>query len=254
MKLKISVLFLILFTAIYSCKGPIHANNPYIEYTGRIDFSKPSAPAFSYSGVSIRACFTGSSISVILDEELGLNYYNIILDGTVIQRLKPDKGKKTYPVATGLKDTIHEIEIFRLTEQMFGKTIFNGFILSKRSSLVKISEQRTKLIEFIGNSITCGYGNEGKLGGTFGPETENHYMTYAAITSRSFNARHLAVCKSGIGIYRNYNGPPTGNEDCMPNFYSRIFLYDEFPKYNFRQKPDLICIDLGTNEIGRAHV
>jgi len=34
----------------------------------------------------------------------------------------------------------------------------------------------------------------------------------------------------------------------MPNFYSRIFLYNENPKYTFREKPDLICIDLGTND------
>jgi hypothetical protein len=34
----------------------------------------------------------------------------------------------------------------------------------------------------------------------------------------------------------------------MTNFYTRIFLYDENPKYAFTEKPDLICINLGTND------
>jgi hypothetical protein len=123
---------------------------------------------------------------------------------------------------------------------MFGKTQFFDFLVDKGKGLTAIANQRTRMLEFIGNSITCGYGNEGVNGGKFGPTTENHYLTYAAITSRNFNARHLAVCKSGIGIYRNYNGPLSGNAECMTNCYTRIFLYDENPKYAFSEKPDLV--------------
>jgi lysophospholipase L1-like esterase len=226
----------------------IPANNTAIEYTGRIDFSNPEAPAFSYSGVSIRACFTGTSIAMIMNDNAGLNYYNLILDGKVIETVRITQGKKTYNIAEGLENVTHEIEIFKRTEEMFGKTQFFGFIIDKGSGLTAIKNPRTKLIEFIGNSITCGYGNEGINGGTFGPTTENHYLTYAAITSRNFNARHLAVCKSGIGIYRNYNGPASGNTNCMTNYYTRIFLNDANPNFAFAEKPDLVCIDLGSND------
>ena len=34
----------------------------------------------------------------------------------------------------------------------------------------------------------------------------------------------------------------------MTNLYTRIFLWDENPKYTFSEKSDLICIDLGTND------
>ncbi len=226
----------------------IPATNNLIEYTGRIDFSDPAAPTFSYSGVSIRACFTGTSIAMIMNDNVGQNYYNLILDGKLFDTVRISKGKKTYQIASGLENITHEIEIIKRTEEMFGKTQFFGFVVDKASTLVTITNQRTKLIEYIGNSITCGYGNEGVNGGTFGPTTENHYMTYAAFTSRNFNSRHLAVCRSGIGIYRNYDGPATGNSDCMTNNYTRIFLYDENPKYTFSDKPDLVCIDLGTND------
>ena len=244
--------FWLLLFAIVVCLNvnatKVPASNSLIEYTGRIDFSNPDAPRFSYSGVSVRACFKGTGVRVILDDEKWENYYTVILDKTQVNRIKPIKGKQQYLVATGIEDKIHEVEIFRNTEEMFGKTSFLGFDLEKDGSLVEIADKRTRMIEFIGNSITCGYGNEGLLGGVFGASTENHFMTYAAITSRSFNARHLAVCRSGIGIYRNYDGPVTGSKDCMPDNYTRIYLYDEQPKYNFREKPDLICIDLGTND------
>jgi hypothetical protein len=238
-------------TPCYS-QSEIPANTKAIEYTGRIDFSTPEAPSFSYSGVSIRACFIGSGISISWEEELGENYYNIIIDGEIVNRFQPEKGFKTYQIVSGLKDTIHEFEIFKLTEQMFGKARFHGFKMENGARIDEISNIRERTIEFIGNSITCGYGNEGTLGDKFVASTENHYMTYAAITSRNFNARHLAVCKSGIGIYRNYDGPVEGNIDCMPNYYDRIYLYDEFPKYNFSETPDLVCIDLGTNDFSTS--
>jgi len=226
----------------------IPADNSLIEYSGRIDFSNPPTPMFSYSGVSIRACFTGTAVSVIMGDNVGQNYYNVLLNGKLVEILNVTTEKKTYKIAEGLNDTIHEIELFKRTEEQFGKTQFFGFVLDEGASLVPITPIRTKLIEYIGNSITCGYGNEGENGGTFGPTTENHYLTYAAITSRNFNARHMAVSKSGIGIYRNYDGPAAGNTDCMTNYYTRTFFYDENPKYSFVDRPDLVCINLGTND------
>ncbi len=250
MKIQRILFALPIFLPLHLISAPVivPANDTLIEYAGRIDFTNPVAPRFSYSGVSVRACFKGTSISAIINDERGENFYNIILDKTQIERIQPQAGEQTYLLAENLEDAIHEIEIFKLTEEMFGKTSFLGFQVDEADSLVEIQDKRDLLMEFIGNSITCGYGNEGQNGGTFGASTENHFMTYAAITSRSFNARHMAVSKSGIGIYRNYDGPAEGNADCMTNYYNRVFLYNELPHYSFEETPDLVCINLGTND------
>ncbi len=249
MKNLIFILSLIITLSVFTASADtIPASDNLIEYTGRIDFANPGAPEFSYSGVSIRASFSGTSIAMIMDDDIGQNYYDLILDGRMLDTVRVMKGRKIYPIASGLKDTIHEIEIFKRTEEMFGKTTFLGFVVDNGASLTEITDKRPLLMEYIGNSITCGYGNEGVLGEKFGPTTEDHYMTYAAFTSRNFNARHLAVCRSGIGIYRNYNGPAEGNKENMTNNYTRIFLYDENPKYSFAETPDLVCINLGTND------
>ncbi|MBN1951642.1 MAG: hypothetical protein JW801_10590 [Bacteroidales bacterium] len=240
-------IFFFIGMAVYA-GDTLSADNSLIEYTGRIDFENPLAPKFSYSGVSIRTCFTGTSISAILNDDQGENYYNVILDGVVVDTLLVNSGTESYLLADGLDDAIHEIELFKRTELTFGKTEFLGFIVDAGASLQPVSNTRELFIEYIGNSITCGYGNEGPLGETFGPTTENHYLTYAAITSRNFNAKHMAVSRSGIGIYRNYDGPAEGNAECMTNLYSRIFLYDDAPLYDFAVQPDVICINLGTND------
>ena len=249
---SIFLLSLSIGSVMAMAQDTIKANNPLIEYSGRIDFSNPMTPRFSYSGVSIRASFQGTSISILLNDEGSSNEYNVIVDN-VIKRIKVSQGLTMYPIASGLSNGVHEIEIFRLTELTFGKTMFNGFLLDKGKSLVAISHQRTHVIEYVGNSITCGYGNEGTLSDKYGPTTQNHYLTYAAFNSRNFDARHLAVCRSGIGIYRNYGDSTTGSKDCMTNNYSRTFLYDASPVYDFKLKPDLICIDLGTNDFSNSN-
>jgi lysophospholipase L1-like esterase len=251
---KILFVFGLLIASIYIAYSgdTIPANSNLIEYTGRIDFSDPLIPEFSYSGVSIRASFSGTSLSAIMDDNDGRNYYNVILNGEVINTINVTRGKKAYLLAEGLEDKTHEIELFKRTELTFGKSQFFGFILDAGKTLSPIGNDRARFIEYIGNSITCGYGNEGENGDSFLPTNENHYLTYAAITSRNFNSRHMAVSRSGIGIYRNYNGPATGNTDCMANYYNRIFLYDENPKYGFGIQPDLVCINLGTNDFSTS--
>lgn len=254
MKKLFTACLLILLAGILPARASvtIPANNPLIEYTGRIDFSDPMAPRFSYSGVSVRAAFQGKSIAIKLRDDGNQNFYNVLIDHSVVKRIQTMAGLQTYSISTTLSDTIHEVEIFKLTELSFGKTQFGGFVIEDGKTLVELTNKRSRMIEFIGNSITCGYGNEGANGEKFGPTTENHFLTYASFTSRNFNARHLAVCRSGIGIYRNYGGPVEGNADNMTNLYQRIFLYDAAPLYSFTQKPNLVCIDLGTNDFSTS--
>lgn len=224
------------------------ATNPDIEYSGRIDFGEPEAPCFSYSGVSIRACIDATEANAIIDDEIGGNRFALIVDNVYTGKITTQRGRGSYQVFRSQAKETHEIELVRITEADFGKTKFAGFELSNDGKIMPIGHQRKHVIEFVGNSITCGYGNEGRIGQRFGAETENHYLTYAAIAARSFDAATIVASKSGIGVYRNYAGPSTGNEDCMPNRYDRIHLYDSLPKYSFSIQPDLICINLGTND------
>ena len=251
MKKHILIFFLGLFnlSLIAGEFDTIPANNLLIEYSGRIDFSNELAPRFSFPGVSIRAEFQGKSISFILSDDDTLNFYNVILDDSVVKKIQTRKGVYTYQIDSALKDTIHEIELFKRTEHFFGTSTFIGFILEKGKTLVPLTNKRERIIEFIGNSITSGYGNEGTGSGSFSSTTENNYLAYGAYTARDLNARYFCVSASGIGLYKNYCGDPIkGTATCMLNYYNRINLKDSLPLYDFKNKPNIVCIDLGTND------
>lgn len=59
------------------------------------------------------------------------------------------------------------------------------------------------------------------------------------------------VARSGIGIYRNFDGPKEGSPDkTMPMEYENSLLYDYEHPWNFSSfRPDIICINLGTNDM-----
>lgn len=231
---------------IYSQFTLIPPANQDILYTGRIDDRGPDSLLFSYPGVSIRAHFTGTAIGAKINDIDGENYFVAIVNGVLQPKFMTKKGEHDYELIAGLDNDVHEIELVRITEPVFGETIFAGFLVELGEGLVPI-ERRERLIEYVGNSITCGYGNEGTSSDEFVSHTENHYMTYAGVVSRSFNADHIAVCKSGVGVYRNYGSPKTGVENNMKNHYSRNTYYGA-SYYDFKRKPDVVCVNLGTND------
>ncbi|MDA3865457.1 MAG: hypothetical protein PF489_01775 [Salinivirgaceae bacterium] len=255
-KLFFVVLTLIHCVFVFSSPADtIPANNSFIEYAGRVDFSNPLAPRYSYSGVSVRTCFQGTSISAILEDEKTKNEYIVIVDKVVTKRFRVSKGKKVYVLASGLVNKTHEIELYKITEEFCGKTTFCGFIVDKGKKLVALKDPRERLIEYIGNSIMCGGSVEIPNGEKGNSTNENHYLSYAAITSRNLNAKNQAVCKSGVALFASTWGKANitvESQGSMRNCYSRTFFGNATPIFTFAQKPDLICCNLGTNDFGKS--
>ena len=75
-----------------------------------------------------------------------------------------------------------------------------------------------RLIEVIGDSISCGYGNLGTLADTECFTTESHWDTYESIAARALGAEVSTIAASGRGIIRNYGGDTGGT---MPMLYER---------------------------------
>ena len=66
---------------------------------------------------------------------------------------------------------------------------------------MKETECPSRHIEFIGNSLTCGYGVEGKdRSEPYKAETENCNLSYATIIARYFNADYTLIAHSGRGV------------------------------------------------------
>ncbi|NJM16414.1 MAG: hypothetical protein HC896_14500 [Bacteroidales bacterium] len=107
----------------------ITADNAAFYYSGRIDFSNPKRPVFSYSGVRIRTQFEGTSASMVIRSYIGEignsdNYFYCIVDSRKPNRIKITTVDTLFSLATGLADTVHSLELIKLTECLTGNTEF----------------------------------------------------------------------------------------------------------------------------------
>ena len=172
----------------------------------------------------------------------------------------------------------------RLTERETAVTVFEG--TGKRDAevrLIKLSEctqslmalqgietdgeidplpERPLKMEFIGDSITCGYGVEGKdVDVPFTTAAENAAKAYAFLTAEALNADAVMTSFSGYGIVSGYtDNPENRNEDELVTAY-----YGKEGRNSFRLpsgrrvqdisrdfsafQPDYIVMNLGTNDL-----
>lgn len=236
-----------------------HADVPEISYAGRIDFTHSKKPSFCHSGVSIKTIFIGSSMQMILEDfadtkDPSMNYYTVIVDGAVQQTLEVHAGKHTYDLVSNLSKEKHTLEIFKRTECMVGASTFHAFKAPEGTVLVKPTNKAHR-IEFIGDSFTCGYGNElsiaeppeGNPTTGFHSKNENHYLSYSAIVARTLNTEYRCIAYSGRGMYRNNTGSEEGT---LPKIYERIFPDEEGSAlWDIKKEiPDVLVVKLGAND------
>ncbi len=121
------------------------------------------------------------------------------------------------------------------------------------------AEPKEHLIEFIGDSITCGYGVDGEYNvDRFQTANEDATKAYAVRTAEKLGTDYSLVCYSGHGILSGYtSGGSLNNRDLVPPYYELCgHSYAALPeggkiqddKWDFSRLPDLIVINLGTND------
>lgn len=227
----------------------VKPTDSHIQYIGRVSFKNPEAPLFTFPGVQIRAGFTGTSLKMMAKP--GSGYFMASVDGCEAFKVGFNAMRDSVvTIAAALPNGPHQVIIMYANEGYDRRPEFRGFILDKGNSLIDAPALPERKIEFVGNSITCGYGVEA-IGAEnhFQDENSNHYYTYAAIAARELGAIHHATARSGIGVYRNYNGPRTGDNVNMNTEYTHTLLYDKSEDWDFsRFQPQLVCINLGTND------
>jgi lysophospholipase L1-like esterase len=233
---------------IFSCSAEQEAivdySNSQIDYSGRIDSSQAKGVELFWSGTSIKLNFEGQSISALMEDNKGDNYYNVIIDSDSLFIFRPDTTKHYYQLASKLSKGRHTIEIFKRTEWDRGTTSFYGFKIEGNAKLLPKPLSHKRKIEFFGNSITAGYAVE-DISGRDSPDSTytNNYASYAAITARHFNAKYHCIARSGIGITVSW--VPL----IMPEMYDRLNPRDPNSKWNFSLfKPDVVVVNLLQND------
>ena len=129
-----------------------------------------------------------------------------------------------------------------------GRTTLYG--IEADGALLDLPPAPSRLIEFIGDSHTCGYGTEGKtVSEPFTPETENCDLAWGCIVARCFDADYVLTAHSGQGIVRNWADEKETSDLTMRQRILRTFDMTDSPRWDFRgYKPDIVVIKLGTND------
>lgn len=224
------------------------ADNPKIQYTGRVDFTDAKRPQFWAPGVYITARFEGPYCEVKLTDEVrsdtNQNYVDISVDG-VRQRRKLTDSTNTLLVADGLGKGPHTLVITKDTEAGIGYLRFEGLRCEK---LLPPPPRPKRRIEFIGNSITCGMGNDVEVmpcGTGQWYDQHNAYLAYGPRTARALDAEWQLSSVSGIGLIHSC----CGHTKLMPDVFAQTNLEPKGPRWDFaRYQPDVVTVCLGQND------
>ncbi len=224
----------------------IKAANSNIAYMGRIHWDENGEGEFSYPGTTAMLRFKGTGIG--METSPGSGKFVVEIDDQAPKTVVFSPTDSILVLGENLNDTVHDVRVTYAIEGFEFNPRFRGFQIN--GELLPSASKPELKIEFIGNSITCGYGiEEDNPNNGFSYDTENHTMTYAHKAARALNADVNIVARSGIGIYRNYGGPKEGDSMTMPLEYDYTLLYNREHKWDHSQfHPDIICINLGTND------
>jgi hypothetical protein len=172
-----------------------------------------------------------------------------------------DNQPHDFPLASGLANGPHEVEIYKRSETQTGITQFLGFDFHGGKSLPPPARQ-TRKIEVMGDSFATGYGDENIdspdticPGVNWGGVWENFRKSWGAILGTTFDAEVHGIVYSGKGLTNNVW--PT-DDDHLPDYYARADPNPEIAKSNpplFDLKswiPDVVVMTQGSCDDGGA--
>lgn len=227
---------------------PAAALQPYGRYAINQQQNVELLSSASHFGIS----FTGKECIIYagINDAGEHNYLQYELDGVYQKRLRVNGGAIQPITITAAKDGPHTVWIFKATEAHTGPILIQKITGSKIHAIKPFD---APLIEFIGNSITCGAAADTSnvpCGKGVYHDQHNAYYAYGPRVARALNANYILSSVSGIGIYRTWNmdGP------AMPQVYEKeSFHLEDTALWDFRKySPRIVSIALGTNDMSHG--
>ncbi len=260
MKYKFSYLFFsacIFFSVYASAQQNVSSDKSTLPATalkpyGRFAFDKDQNLELISSAVHFGFSFSGKGCVVYasINDADDHNYLQYELDGVYQNRIKIMGGTIQAITLTASTDGKHTAKIYKTTEATTG-SIFIEKITGNNLKVIKPSN--APLIEFIGNSITCGAAadtSEVKCGQGVYLDQHNAYYAYGPRVARTLHANFILSSVSGIGIYRTWNM----DNPSMPQVYEKErFETKDTTLCNFKlYNPKIVSIALGTNDMSHG--
>ena len=236
-----------LFACILCSAETIKGSDSKVTYIGRTEVADDGSVSFDWSATTIKLKFKGKTL-VIACSSTKKDFFNLWLDGeqkAIEDKILKVEGDALVTVFNAKKAGEHTVILQKRTEGEQGTVTVREFTTD--GNFLDAPAPKSRLIEFIGDSYTCGYGTEAlRRSDPFRPEEENPARTYADILARMYGADAVHISHSGRGIIRNY-GDYNEHEN-MVKLYAQTFDQFKEDAWEPTYKPDIVVIYLGTND------
>lgn len=223
-----------------------------------------SGVEFKYLGSKLTVTFYGDSS--VVNPEGYVNWRDIarvqvLVDGRIMLDTTIKKDKESFVVygedpSLGFEE--HTVRIVKLSEPRMSSVAL-GEIQIEAERNPEPTPEKYMYVEFIGDSITCGYGvdTDDELC-PFSTGTENARKAYAYLAAEALDVDYSLVSYSGHGFVSGW----TPNPDCpqkaeliQPYYDIVAYSYNSYGQlkpqdksWDFKRIPDVIVINIGTND------
>ena len=220
-------------------------------------YKKGNVHWLNWSGSGFSMCFQGSEVQAEFysnaPDVKNWAYLKVYVDGVEQKDIALSKSTQIVTLAKGLDATkTHTLEVRKRTNARSSSAGLGRLFLMDGEVLTP-PEPKERLIEFIGDSLTVGYvaSKEGKTAKAWSTATEDVTKTYCPQIAEAFDAQYQVVAISGRGVVRN-NG---GDQNVLfPDIYrEQDYFNNPGVACDFQQHPDVIVVNLGTNDESAAN-
>ena len=218
------------------------------------------------SGTGVEFTFTGTACSVTVEGDSSSTNSSqadnqarlaVYVNGERVVDDMIDNAEETYEVFKSDSQQSVDVKIIKLSESPHSTLAISGISVTGKD--VKPAENKEHLIEFVGDSITCGYGvDDEDRDHHFSTKTEDVTKAYAYKTAEALGADYSMVSFSGYGIISGYSdGETKVSSQTVPQYYDKLgyswsgngsFTPSELEWDFSKRQPDVIVINLGTND------
>lgn len=202
---------------------------------------------FKVNGNSLSAVFrTGDNLDV---DAPGLRVY---VDGEEYKEIVLNRSKERvqiWKLDESIKRKQHTVRIVKITEAAMSFVAIGSIeIDGALETFNRVPDRRVKF-EFIGDSITCGFGVRAAPEDEYTIRDEDGEQSYGAFLTKDLDLNSRWVSVSGYGVFADYEGNPMG---VLPKVYGYTnWFYDKEELNDHSEfEPDVIVVNLGTNDSG----
>ena len=220
-----------------------------------------------HSGSGAEFIFTGKRLVLsigadgdVLESGNQRNYPRIavLVDGRFVVKKIIEKERESFVIADSDMQVTKHVRIVKLSEAAFSLA---GIYPAETddSAIIEPVPEKTLKIEFIGDSITCGYGvDDSNFFSDFSTMAENAMKSYSMVAADMLGADYSLFAYSGYGIISGYTHDGRRNtRELLPQYYGSIgfsestavgIVTKDIPWDFSRFMPDIIVVNIGTND------